>query len=298
MLIVTSGVSGGGPGRWTAWAWAGSLALTISCAIGVWVASGLVLYAAAVVFGEPTALVVHLAAAPLLAGAATLLAGRHRPVLRPAASALVLLSVVVSLDALVLAPLVERGYGMFASVARTWAPLVLVFMASWGAGHLLRQLAARDGDEREVARRFLARRRIAVAGVSRDEADFSRRLLRDLAQRGYDVVPVNPALSEVAGARCYARVQDIRPPPEALLLLTPPPRSELVVRDALAAGVRHVWFHRGAGAGSASPGAVAACEAHGVRPVVGLCPYMVLPGAGAGHRLHGRVRRWTVALAR
>ena len=48
----------------------------------------------------------------------------------------------------------------------------------------------------EEARAFLGARRIAVVGVSRNEKDFSRYVLRELARRGHDVVPVNPALAE------------------------------------------------------------------------------------------------------
>ena len=42
---------------------------------------------------------------------------------------------------------------------------------------------------------FLSCRRIAVVGVSRDPKDFSRAVLRELLKRGYDVVPVSPALA-------------------------------------------------------------------------------------------------------
>lgn len=140
-------------------------------------------------------------------------------------------------------------------------------------------------------RSFLAARRIAVVGVSRSDKDFSRELLRAFAQRGYDVVPVNPAATEVEGRRCFARVQDVSPPPDAALVLTPSAGAEAIVQDCLAAGVRAVWFHRGAGPGSASPAALALCADRGVLAVRDLCPFMALPGAGFPHRLHGFLRR-------
>ena len=37
---------------------------------------------------------------------------------------------------------------------------------------------------------FLGRKRIAVVGVSTEPAGFSRVLFRELAARGYDVIPV------------------------------------------------------------------------------------------------------------
>jgi predicted CoA-binding protein len=143
----------------------------------------------------------------------------------------------------------------------------------------------------EAAAEFLAHRRIAVVGVSRNPKDFTRVVFRELARRGYDVVPVNPAVEEAEGRPGFARVQDVRPPPDGAILFTPPALAERVVRDCVEAGVRRVWFHRGAGGGSASPAAVALCAASGVAVVRDLCPYMALPGSQLPHRVHGFFRR-------
>ncbi|BDG01250.1 CoA-binding protein [Anaeromyxobacter oryzae] len=142
----------------------------------------------------------------------------------------------------------------------------------------------------DAGREFLARRRFALVGASREEKSFSRHVLRELIRKGYDVVPVNPALAEVEGRRCFPRVQDVVPPVDAALLMTPPARTADAVRDCVAAGVRRVWMHRGGGPGAASPEAIALCEAAGIAPIVDLCPFMALPGAGWFHRLHGRFR--------
>jgi predicted CoA-binding protein len=142
----------------------------------------------------------------------------------------------------------------------------------------------------EEARAFLAARRIALVGLSRNEKDFSRMIFRELARRGYDVVPVHPQLREAEGRRCFARVQDVSPPAGAALVMTAPAATEQVVRDCLAAGIRRVWLHRGGGAGAASEAALAFCRANGIAVVRDLCPYMALPGAGFGHRLHGFFR--------
>lgn len=143
----------------------------------------------------------------------------------------------------------------------------------------------------EDARAFLGASRIAVVGVSRDERDFSRMLFRELVRRGHDCAPVNPALSSADGRACFARVQDVFPAPDAALLLTPPSRTEQVLRDCAEAGVRRVWLHRGGGPGAATPGAIAFCEANGIALVQDLCPFMALEGAAFPHRVHGFLRR-------
>jgi predicted CoA-binding protein len=163
----------------------------------------------------------------------------------------------------------------------------------------------------ELAKAFLAERRIALIGVSREPKDFSRMVLRELLKRGYDVVPVSPALAgtvaggepagavaggEPAGAmvegrRAVASLAGLTPPVAGALFLTPPRATAAAVQDALAAGVRRLWLHRGGGPGASSPEALAACRAAGVVPVTGLCPFMALPDAGWFHGLHRLFRR-------
>jgi predicted CoA-binding protein len=143
----------------------------------------------------------------------------------------------------------------------------------------------------EEAAAFLRARRVALVGASRSEKDFSRAVMKELVRRGYEVVPVNPAVSDVEGRHAFARVSDVTPPPEAALVMTPSSHAEEIVKDCVAAGVREIWFHRGAGAGSASPAALALCAASGIHAVKDLCPFMALPGCGFPHRLHGFLRR-------
>ena len=88
----------------------------------------------------------------------------------------------------------------------------------------------------ETIEEFLAHKRIAMAGISRDPAGFSATLFEELCRRGYDVVPLNPNTAEVQGRRCFARVQDVQPPVEAVLLMTSPEATETVVNDCAEAG--------------------------------------------------------------
>jgi predicted CoA-binding protein len=138
---------------------------------------------------------------------------------------------------------------------------------------------------------FLAQRRLAVVGVSRDPHDFSRGLFRELLRRGYDLVPVNPAGGVVEGLPCARRVQDVQPPVDGALLMTPAGRAEQVVRDCADAGIPRVWLHRGIGPGAMSDAAVSLCREKGIAVVDGECPYMFLPASGLVHRTHGFFRR-------
>jgi predicted CoA-binding protein len=142
---------------------------------------------------------------------------------------------------------------------------------------------------------FWALKRLAVVGVSRDQKHFSNAIWQELRQRRYDAVPVNPNAAELDGKRCYPRVQDIEPPVEGVVVMTPPDVTERVVRDCAEAGITHVWMHRGAGGGpgAVSKEAVAYAEAHGMDVVAGYCPFMFLPGTPFFHGLHAAVKKLT-----
>ncbi len=145
----------------------------------------------------------------------------------------------------------------------------------------------------EIIEEFLAQKRIAMVGLSRDPHSFSVSLFEELCRRGYDMIPVNPNLPNVQGRRCFARLQDIQPPVDTALLMTSPAITDAVVADCAAAGIRRVWMYRAAGKGAVSPRAIAFCQEHGIQVVPGQCPFMFLPKAGGVHRLHGFLRKIT-----
>lgn len=134
---------------------------------------------------------------------------------------------------------------------------------------------------------FLSQKRLAVVGVSRTEKDFTRDMFRELLKRGYDAVPVNPAVAEVEGRRCYPRVQDIAPAVAGALVMTPPQQSESVVMDCAAAGIGRIWLYRAVGEGAVSKAAVGFCNANGISVVPGYCPHMFWKDSAFFHRLHG-----------
>jgi uncharacterized protein len=143
----------------------------------------------------------------------------------------------------------------------------------------------------ETVHDFLAQKRIAMAGVSHDAKDFSRMLFDEFVRRQYDMVPVNPGASEIAGRRCFARVTEIQPHVEAVILMTSPLASEAVVHDCVKAGIKRVWMYRAGGEGAVSQAAVECCHANGIALVAGECPYMFWSDAHFGHRVHGLINK-------
>lgn len=139
----------------------------------------------------------------------------------------------------------------------------------------------------EAIRDFFDARRIALIGASRQKREYSRRLLSDLHQRGYEVFPVNPSADQIDGQRCYARVQDVPGPVERAIVVLPPDKSEQAVLDCAEAGIRDVWLHNHIAAGVQNTRAIYQAEQHGIRLITGFCPFMFLPKTAFFHRLHG-----------
>ena len=134
---------------------------------------------------------------------------------------------------------------------------------------------------------FLALRRIAIVGVSRDPKDFSRLLFREMCDRGYEMVPINPAADEIDGRECFHSLQAVKEPIEGVLVMTPFSATRQIVEDCAAAGIRNVWIYRAGGQGAVSPDATAFCKQNGIRVVDGHCPFMFFRGTKFVHRAHG-----------
>jgi len=140
---------------------------------------------------------------------------------------------------------------------------------------------------------FLAADTIALVGLSTQAQDFSHTMAEALIAHGQRVVGVHPSAAEISGLPAWPHVSAIPEPPAAALLMVPPDQAEAVVFDCIAAGVRTIWFHRGVGAGSASPRAIIAAQAAGIHVITDACPLMFLGPVTGSHRMH----RWARGVA-
>jgi uncharacterized protein len=133
---------------------------------------------------------------------------------------------------------------------------------------------------------FLAQKRIAVAGVSRDNGHHpaANLIYRRLRETGHDVFAVNPHVQTFEGGPCYPDVQSIPGGIDGVVIITRPETTERIVRDCRDAGVRRVWMHESLAKGSSvSVKAVAYCREHDIDVIAGACPMMFGPGVDFGH---------------
>ena len=139
---------------------------------------------------------------------------------------------------------------------------------------------------REAASEFLANKRIAVTGVSRNPGDHGSNVVyKRLRERGYEVFAVNPNADQVEGDPSYADLASIPGGVEAVVIGTRPEIADETMRECAELGIKHVWMHRGPGAGSVSALATQYGRERGITVIDGGCPCMFGPTADFGHKV-------------
>ncbi len=134
---------------------------------------------------------------------------------------------------------------------------------------------------------FLAQKRIAVAGVSRDKSHHpvGNLIYQRLKKTGHEVFPVNPHMQSFEGDRCYPDLRSIPGGVDGVVIITRPEVTEQIVHQCDQAGVRRVWMHQSLAKGSSvSPKAVEYCRQHDISVIAGACPMMYGAGVDLGHR--------------
>jgi len=122
-------------------------------------------------------------------------------------------------------------------------------------------------DTQEIARLLARTRVIAIVGLSPKADRPSHEVAQFLLARGYDIIPVNPACTEILGRRCYPDLESI---PRAVDMVDVFRKSEDVLpiaQGAIRIGAKSLWLQLGV----VNPQATALAEAAGLAAVQDHC---------------------------
>jgi len=111
-------------------------------------------------------------------------------------------------------------------------------------------------------------------------------VFKEFADRGYDVVPVNPSAAEIGGRAAFASISQVQPPVDGVLVLTRASEYPLIGAECAGAGIKHLWFR------------FTAAPVEGAAVVQGECPLMWLPDREWFHSVHRALRGITGTLPR
>jgi uncharacterized protein len=92
---------------------------------------------------------------------------------------------------------------------------------------------------------FLSRPIIAMAGYSRNPKKFGGSVYNTLVEKGYNILPVNPAggLTD-RGDRIYENLAELPENVNAVLIMTKPEVSTDLVKQAIDKGITHLWVQQ------------------------------------------------------
>jgi uncharacterized protein len=97
----------------------------------------------------------------------------------------------------------------------------------------------------DVIRRRGPGTRIAVVGASNDPAKYGNVIVRNLAAKGYAVLPVNPREKEIAGLPAFPNLASVPPPVDLVNVVTPPAVTKGILEEAARLGLPAVWLQDG-----------------------------------------------------
>jgi len=99
--------------------------------------------------------------------------------------------------------------------------------------------------DKDIASLLRRSRTIAVVGLSGSPGRDSHRVALYLQEQGYEIIPVNPTLSEVLGAKSFPDLESIGRPVDIVDVFRRPEFTEEIAREAVAVGARALWLQLG-----------------------------------------------------
>lgn len=91
---------------------------------------------------------------------------------------------------------------------------------------------------------FLAPRKLAMVGVSRDSKKFGYITFNDLRSKGFDICLVHPVAKDIDGVVCYQSIDQIPEGFDRLLIMVPPAETNQLIEQAAVRGIRQIWVQQ------------------------------------------------------
>ncbi len=87
--------------------------------------------------------------------------------------------------------------------------------------------------------------RIAVVGASNNPKKYGNIIVRNLSEKGYTVLPINPREKEIAGLPAWPDLASAPRPIDIVNFVTPPAVTRKVLEEVARLGLPNVWLQEG-----------------------------------------------------
>ena len=135
---------------------------------------------------------------------------------------------------------------------------------------------------------FLGIRKMAIAGVSRDQKKFGYGVLTKLKEKGVDVYLVHPEVDTLHGEPCYRTISSLPGDIGGLVILTPKTETLGVVEEAIKKGIPSLWIQQM----SETAEAIEAAVNSKLNVISGQCILMFAEPVAGFHKFHRNLKKW------
>ena len=149
----------------------------------------------------------------------------------------------------------------------------IVFGKGWPQGEV--------GSELKIDS-FFEQKKFAIAGVSRNKKKFGGLIYKQMKEKGYDVIPINPNIEEINGDTCYKDVASIPDDYDKLFITTPSSKTEGIVNQAVEKGIKNIWIQQK----SDTPKALEIARNSNINLIHGKCIFMFADPVSSIHKFH------------
>ncbi len=103
----------------------------------------------------------------------------------------------------------------------------------------------RDTHTNEQIKKFYELKNIAVVGMSKNPEKAAHYVPKYLAEKGYNIIPVNPTADEILGKKCYSELSDIPEHVDIVDVFRPSEQVMPVIDEAIKLKPKVIWLQEG-----------------------------------------------------
>lgn len=86
----------------------------------------------------------------------------------------------------------------------------------------------------------------AIIGASQNEDKYGYKVLKDLKEAGFKVIPINLKADNILGLKTYKSILDVNEKIDVAIFVVPPHVSEQMILEVDKANIKNVWLQPGA----------------------------------------------------
>ena len=103
----------------------------------------------------------------------------------------------------------------------------------------------KDTHTDEQIKKFYELKNIAVVGMSKNPEKAAHYVPKYLAEKGYNIIPVNPTADEILGKKCYSELSDIPEHVDIVDVFRPSEQVIPVIDEAIKLKPKVIWLQEG-----------------------------------------------------